>query len=301
MRERFHPRMSLALLPLIVFGHGGLPVAASGRLQAAPAQVPQSDLPKILKAAGDYCEIVKRMALYFVCRERISEKENVLSRGVGAARATSDELKIGKVNHRDFAYEYQIIKHRDDVQERRTLLEENGEKRHKENADLPTLRYSGRNLVFGPVGFLSRYWQTYFNYEITGWEPLDGKTAVIIRAMPKSESQDNNNHGRVWVDASTFQILRIELEPQIVQGSKVDLRESNRVGREIADDTLGANFHRQLVWTVDYGVEKKGVLFPSRQTISEFYSSDTGFKILKRAVSFEYTDYKYFTVEVDVR
>ena len=64
---------------------------------------------------------------------------------------------------------------------------------------------------------------------------------------------------------------------------------------------MGADFRRQLTWTIDYGIEKKGVLFPSRQTIRETYVSDTGFSVVKREVVFDYSDYRYFTVEVEIK
>jgi hypothetical protein len=284
MRERRF--LSAVLLLAMLFATGS----------ARPAQIDQSDLPKILKAAGDYCEVVKRMALFFVCRERILEKENVLSRGRPSSRTTADAISVSKVNRRDFVYDYQIIKKGDDVREQRTLLEENGRPRRQENADLPTLKYSGRNLVFGPVGFLSRYWQEHFDFEVNGREEVDGRAALIIRAAPKSETQENNNHGRIWVDASTFQILRIELEPQAVQGQEVELQNDFKI-----PGVSGASFQRRLAWVVDYSFEKNGVRFPSRQTIRESYQSDTGVRVVKREVVFDYSDYKFFTVEVDVR
>ena len=270
----------------------GRPAGRASSQEALSAADPAA-LPGILKAAGDYCEIVKGMALNFVCLERIREQENFFTRGTGSSRNSPDAIKRAKSKTRTFAYDYQIIKSKDDVQEKRTLLEEDGRRRRVENAGLPTLQFSGRNLVYGPVGFLSRYWQGFFSYEIVGREDVAGRKAIVIRAAPKTEREENNNRGRVWVDASSHQILRLELEPPDTGPADVVFGSDGAA--------VGANFRRQLTWTIDYGIEKKGVLFPSRQTIRETYVSDTGFSVVKREVVFDYSNYRYFTVEVEIK
>jgi outer membrane lipoprotein-sorting protein len=288
-----HPAsLLIRVLLILAFVCPVLRPAWGAQPQEAKVQLPKASLADILKATGDYCETVKRMALFFICQERIEDHENFFTRGRAASRSSPDALMISRTKRQHFIYDYQIIKKGDEFEERRILLEENGEKRHQENANLATLKVSARNLVFGPVGFLSRYWQKLFVYEIQGEELIDGKIAIIIRAVPNAERKDNNNRGRVWVDASTYQILRIELEPQNAQDAEV-LFEGN--------SPAGTKYRRHFTWTVDYGVEKNGVRFPSRQTIREELLSDTGYKILKCEVLFNYTDYKFFTVEVDIK
>jgi hypothetical protein len=266
--------------------------AWSARPQEAQVPAPEASLANILKATGDYCEIVKSMALFFVCQERILDQENFFTRGRAADRTSPDALMISRSKKRRFVYDYQVIKKADNFEEKRTLLEEDGQKRHQENANLATLNVSARNLVFGPVGFLSRYWQKFFVYEIQGEEVVEDKTAVIIKAVPNEKRAENNNVGRVWVDALTFQILRIELEPPYAQDLAVSFDGSGPVGTK---------YRRHFTWTVDYGVEKNGVRFPSRQAIREELVSDTGYKALKCEVLFEFTDYKFFTVEVEIK
>lgn len=288
---------------LASFNLGSVPLAFPEA--AAQATVSQTALPDILKATGAYCETVKQMALFFICTERIREEENSFSRGTGASRSSPDALKVSKTKTRTFVYDYQIVKKNDDVSEKRTLLEENGRRRYEENAELSTLKFSARNLVYGPVGFLSRYWQSHFVYEIVGEEEVAGKRAVIVRAVPNAQREENNNLGRVWVDAATYRILRIELEPQDLQGSEVNLDDKAAEGNAIflgrQDSPAAVQYHRQLTWTIDFGEEKNGVQFPSRQVIREWYVSNMGFRIIKREVAFDYSGYKYFTVEVEVK
>ena len=279
---------ALALIPLS-FGRR----SAAWPAGQAPSTPRQATLAAVLEATAKYCEAVKGMALFFVCTERVSEKENFFTRGSGASRSTPDAVRVGDTRTRTLVYEYQIVKARDDIREKRVLIEEDGQARHQEDADLPTLKFSARNLVYGPVGFFSRYWQDYFRYEILGDEEVGGKPAIVIRAVPTAEREDNNNRGRAWVGADDFRIWRLELEPPAGEDSVVLFGDRSA--------SLGARYRRHITWTIDYGLEKKGLLFPSRQTIREWYRSDTGFSIVKREAVFAYADYKFFTVDVDVR
>ena len=269
------------------------PQAQPAVLASAPAS-----LEKILKAEGDYCELVKKMALYFVCKERVQEKENMFDRGSRSNRSSADALRVMKVKRQDFLFDYQIIKKGFDFQEKRILLERDGKPLRQENAELNTLKVSAQNLVFGPVGFLSRYWQAYFKYELMGEETIDGKRAIIIRAVPSEERSENNTPGRIWIDSDTNQILRIEFEPQF-QDTSVAM--SSDKWNSYLGTGSKANFTRHFIWTVDYGLEKNGIRFPARQSIIEQYRSDKGYRITKRAVTFEYSDYQFFTVDVEVK
>ena len=281
----------LSAVPMMVLVSLGIArPAQNAQSPADQTQAPKPSLAAILKATGDYCEIVKKMSLYFVCNERIQAKENFFTRGKAASRSTPDALLLSKVIRQSFLYDYQIIKKGEEFEEKRILLEENGKSRRRENADLGTLKVSGRNLVFGPVGFFSRYWQKYFNYEVLGEDVLNGRTVVIIGVVPNEKREENNNRGKTWIDASNYQILRIEFEPPSGQDADVTFE---------GNTPKAAEFHRHFVWTIDYGVEKNGVRFPSRQTISENLVSSTGFKITKREVLFEFTNYRFFTVDVE--
>jgi hypothetical protein len=261
--------------------------------QHTPAKPGQATLAALLEATAKYCEAVKEMALFFVCTERVSEKENFFTRGPGGARSTPDLLRVNDVKTRAFVYEYQIIKVKDNIRENRILIEENGKKRHREDAELATLKISARNVVYGPVGFFSRYWQDHFRYQVLGREPLGRKEAIVVSVVPTIEREENNNRGRAWIRAGDFRILRLEIEPPLAEDSAVLIGNQNAA--------VGAKYYRRITWTIDFGVETKGILFPSRQTIREWYRSDTGFSTIKREVVFDYSHYKFFTVEVSVR
>jgi len=140
------------------------------------------------------------------------------------------------------------------------------------------------------VGFLSYYWQNFFNYEITGEDSVKGEKAIIISAQPKEAMDENYNFGKIWVNADNFQVLRIEWEPASIK---------DYVEGEIIS-SLG-EFKQKVVWTVDYNVEKNGVRFPGQQFIQEFFINENrGYKAIKREISFQYDEHKFFVVETDV-
>jgi len=232
------------------------------------------------------------LALYYICKEKITIKENIFSRKTRATGLLRKEraFQIRKINRQNYIYDYQLIRKAGELVEKRILLEENGKKRHIKNAELKNIKYVSKYLVFGPVGFLSYYWQNFFNYEITGEDSVKGEKAIIISAQPKEAMDENYNIGKIWVNTDNFKVLRIEWEPASIK----DYVEGELIS------SLG-EFKQKVVWTVDYNVEKNGVRFPGQQFIQElFFNENRGYKAVKREISFRYDEYKFFVVETDV-
>jgi len=250
-------------------------------------------LIKILKETANYCERVKGMALFYVCKEKITEKEFFFSGTSFARSATEREqrpFRVVSTKEKKLLYDYQLIKKAGELKEQRILLEEDGKKMYQEDAELDKIKYVSENLVFGPVGFLSASWQGYFNYEILGEDSIDGIKTLIIRSSPKEEMEENYNFGKIWIDKSNFQILKIEWEPVSIKHYE-----------EGEIPTFLGEFKQSVLWTVDYGVEKNRVRFPSRQMVKEVFINEKGYKILKRELSCDYEDYRFFTVETEVK
>lgn len=187
---------------------------------------------------------------------------------------------------RTYLYDYQLINEAGKLAERRTLLEENRKKISQEAPALKDIRFCGQYLVFGPVGFLSKSWQSHFKYEIVGREIVAGKNAVIMRCEPRVRGGDNDNAGRIWLDAADASILRIEWEPSSIRGY---------------DSQAPEGFRKRVVWTADYDIEKNGVRFPGRQVVTEFLLDEKGLQIPLEQVTFLYQDYKFFKVGVEIR
>ncbi|MFC2142053.1 hypothetical protein ACFLR7_03870 [Acidobacteriota bacterium] len=253
-----------------------------------------SNLEEILKKASIYCERVKQIALFYVCKEKISTKENYFDRLNTTPGFVREErvYKILRTEIKTFLYDYQLIKNAEELREQRILLEENGKKKHKENAKLNDIRYSSKYLVFGPVGFMSSYWQEHFHYQVLGEDALDGQNVIIIEAVPTEEREENYIVGRIWI-SEDFQILRIDWEPASAHDYQ-DVKYDTRLGK----------VKKRVVWRVDFGVEKNGVRFPSRQVIQEIFEVSTPqgntYKATKHETIFEYIDYKFFIVETEI-
>jgi len=265
--------------------------------QELKAEDDQVKLKKILKQTAEYCEKLKKMALDFVCHENIEEKTysykrvDTLSRSdVGSAAAFMHVgLKLKNSKTKSYVYDFQLVKKGDKQEERRILLKEGRKEKHVENAELKIKGFKAQFLVYGPIGFLSRYWQRHFNYEIVGPDELNGKKAIIIAATPTEQREDNYNFGKIWVDENDFSILKIEWDPKYIQGFEEKV------------SSAGSGIKRTLAWAVFYEVEKNGVRFPSRQLIEEIFTTEGGKEHPKYTATFVYDNYKFFTVETEVK
>lgn len=283
------------------------------------------DLDKILKKSAVYCSKLADSALYFVCLETISEetsknnKEGQLSnpnepsyRDLTDPRRnqefrheeTPDRYRKGpqKTNLRKnvYVYDYQLIKKGNKIEESRTLLEENGEKKNEKNAQLKTRKFYSYRSVLGPIGLLGKSQQDKFDYKIIKEDKHKGKDAVVIEATLKSVSEENSNYGRIWVDRENYQILRIDVAQESLIGYK---------------DPKAKGINRIITVSHYYDVEKNGLMFPSKTVFEENYTPDrvqVGLwsnytnavqkKTLQRTkLEIDYKDYKFFTVDVDVK
>ncbi len=281
---------SLIFTILIIF-----PVRLMNPLNPIPSSLSESSdqikLDLILEKTGDYCELVKNMALFYVCKEKVEDERYYHRKRsiMNFSLSSTEKLEPRRTRKKTYAYDYQLVKKGKELREKRILLEEDGAKKHEENVEFRPIKYFGKYVVYGPVGFLSRYWQQHFTYEIAGRDVVDGKKAIIVRSTPKMEREENYNYGKVWVDEKDFSILKIEYDPQSIKNYEDELLLS-----PIGD------LRKIVNWTVTYGFEKKGVRFPSQQLVQEFYVNNEGRKVLIEEISFNYEDYKFFIVEVEV-
>ena len=292
---RSHGLTMLFLIPFILFMAVSVFAATRATSMGMQNGTDEARLQEILRSAGNYCERVKQIALHYICEENIVDLENFFqgaSHSLGMLREER-ALNIRRVKRQRYKYDYQLVRKGDGLSEQRILLEKNGKKKHKENADLSHLKYHSQYLIFGPVGFLSLYWQKHFSYSLIGEDTIDGEPVFVIRADPTEVRLDNYSIGRIWVNGN-FQVVRLEWEPASIQNYE----------DEILISRLGP-FKKRVVWTVDYTIEKNGVRFPGRQLIQEifFRESKNGFeqKTVKRETQFTYDAYKFFIVETDVR
>ncbi len=262
--------------------------------QKETAGVNQAKLKNILKKTAEYCERLKKMALFFVCHENIEEKIYFYNRTrvyvsedhESAAPLQKVNLKQRRMKKSTYVYDYQMIKKRDKEEEKRILLKEGKKGKHVENAELKIRTYKAKFLVYGPVGFLSYYWQNHFNYEISGQDEINGTKAIIISASPTESREENYYFGKIWVDEKDFSILKIMWDAKILEGY---------------EEKAFPGVTKSLSWEVFYEVEKNGVRFPSRQLIKDIYLTEAGKQHPRFLTTFVYDNYKFFTVETEIQ
>jgi hypothetical protein len=254
------------------------------------------DVDEILEAAAVYCERLESAVLYFVCREEIIEKID-FSKDITLiyqARRPERSWVRTKVPRRrvknTYVYDFQFIRRNNQIQEIRTLLEENGEKKSEEDASLKTQRFIFKNVVLGPVGILGKRWQPYHDYKIIGEDEVNGLPAVILNAVPKPSHNVDFLFGKVWIDKKNFDILRVEWSPQ-------------RIGNFATFERRGLKYKSEPSITLisEFLIEKNGIRFPNYFLIEEAYIDKKGKKFIRSETEVTYKEFKFFTVEIEVK
>jgi hypothetical protein len=256
------------------------------------SQNSQEILSQILNKTADYCERVKGIALYYVCIENTKDKiffyrssRSIKKSPYGESELVPSRiLTLKRTRNYSYSFDYQLIKQGEELKEQRIPL-----KKKKKNAELD-VRYNAKYLVYGPVGFLSRYWQDYFDYEITGEERIDETLATVIKATPKPNNEENRNFARMWIDGKDGSILQIEWEPESILDYE---------GKTIR--SLSEELETAVVWKVTYGIEKNGVRFPSRQHIQEFLVAEDKKRYMRNEITTVFENYKFFIVETEIK
>lgn len=247
----------------------------------------QAELETILKKCAEYCERLSNSVLFFVCKEkiteRISSRYTIAPKGFGGSRHTYTGTAKNV-----FVYDYQLYRKGNDVKERRTLIEENGKKKHEENALLKTRAFEHENVVLGPIGLLSSYWQTFHDYRIIKEKKFKGDKTLILEAVLKPEFTFHHLSGKIWVRKSDFCILKIEWFQHSMRGYE-----------QVEETAKELRAEPHLTLLAEYGYEKNGIRFPSKYSLDEVYIIRGSRRYQKSKTVVLYDDYKFFTVETE--
>lgn len=262
----------------------------------------QKDLETILRKCAEYCEKLANSALFFVCREKIKEvlyqhpqgmihvsKTTITSSG-GATSRTYRTLSQPRTTVNKYVYDYQLVKKGEKIEESRTLLKENGEKKDEKNAILKTQRFYSERSAFGPIGLLSREWQDMYNYKIIKEKTIDGREAFVIEAKPKKKIEEKPNYGKIWIAKEDFSIIRIEIEQESLAGFE-----------KIKEEIKKRKIKPIITVTHDYGIKKDGIRFPSKTTFMEDYFGTYMGRSKRSRMFITYDNYRFFTVDVEVK
>lgn len=259
-----------------------------------------SELREILAHAADYCEKLNRAVLDFVCTESIQEQFYYNLR-----KGKFFVQQLVRTNARNrFIYDYQLLRKNKKTGEQRILLEVNGKRLQQKDAPLLTVRFFYERVIFGPIGLLSRHWQRYLRYRIIGRTRLSGMETIIIEAIPKDKNAVEHLYGKIWIKADDHSILKIEWNPQ----SMGNYGEAVELAKRLRADPC-------ITLVSEYDLCKNDIRFPSKYSIKEEYilKNDNLIEVLtpkgsKRINRFTFTeitviyeDYKFFTVETEVK
>jgi len=292
MRQTRIPARIFAALLSLGLTTFSLPFSSSGSGE-------QIALEQLLEKSAAYCERVKNIALFYVCKERITDREvrfrmsssvDLDPYGDPEQLSTVTVLEPLQIQKRSYLYDYQLVNQDDNLMEQRVLLRENSAAREVKDAELK-VPLVAKYVIYGAVGFLSSYWQNLLQYELMGEDSVSGMPAVIIAAVPKPENTDNRNHARIWVHAEDGSILKIEWSPE-------------SIGSYGANQKLiqAKDIQRYISWKVTYGIEKNGIRFPSNQHVQDFfYNTGEKRKYVRQDIVYIYTGYKFFVVETAIR
>jgi len=284
--------LAIATLAFLTFGN-----EAAGRTEARPqAAASDARLDRILAMTKEYCRRLESAALDFVCVEDIKEEIFRIPQP-GDDATISDQMGIlltpSRPSHkivRSFVHDYQFVRKGDRRVENRTLVKEDGIPRNEPNASLSTITVRVENALFGPVGLLGKAKQPEFEYAIASETTDKGKKVFLVDAVPKPAYAGVRCNGRIWILEEDASIVRIEWEQTSV-GNFQAILETARV----------LNAEPSLVSVTEYDVVKNGIRFPGRDTTEEAYLLKTGKKFVRSKTTILYKDYKFFTVETDVK
>jgi hypothetical protein len=260
-------------------------------------------LDNLLGKLAVYCRKLEGVALNFVCHEEIKETIDptldVMDpldtvedwQLIPPGHAVAAQIIPLRKNDFTYVYDYQCIRSNHIIREMRTLIEENGVKKNVPNSGLKTSVVVFGNALLAPVGLFSEAYQTCFDYTIMGKSKIEGLQVITIEAKPKLGAPEIKNlFGKIWIDPMTADIRKIEWN-------------ENRIGNYEVFEKRGKRYMRspRLTISSEFKTEKNGIRFPSRLFVEEAYVNSLGRAIVRSKTEVLYTNFRFFTVEVDIK
>ena len=262
------------------------------------------ELQMVLDKCAEYCLKLSESALYYICEERMREKskkikgsEHGLSFSPPQAYGQSFDISSASIgvltlegtNRHVYVYDYQLIRKEDKIEEKRIIMEKDGENVNFEKAPTETQHSYSMMPIFAPVQLLGIKQRSQFFFKRAKDEKIKRESVYVIEARPRPGQTGYIRRGRLWVNKLDFRIVKTELETDFEEGYEQIFSECNRY--YLKPHFLSMHY---------YEVDKNNLLFPSR---SEFRVEYSGFLRTKRDIKSEvkifYSNYKFFTVETD--
>lgn len=260
-------------------------------------------LRKVLDGTADYCRKLAGASLDFICEERIKEVHyNFASdpKWVGVivgSRVTGQIIRRtfipqwdpGRTEKNSYLCDYLFIRKGESVEERRIILKDNGRTMKDRSRLLEEKRFTALNPVLAAVQILGRDRQPSYDFRLIGSDKVNGKKALVLEAIPKAGNTWGVEYAKLWIDQSTFQVLRSEIQGIPLEGYD-----------DVLKDAVQFTVRPYLLTTHIYLFEKNGVRFPAQSTIRVEYPTLGDFykdRTLKLKIDMTYDKYQFFSVE----
>jgi hypothetical protein len=273
-------------------------ILAGGPSLNSQTQEYQQRLAAILRKAKGYCQRLERAALDFVCQEEVSERyddtreaiQDYFFTGPTGRYIGTEPIRMARPTQKNstYLYDYQFIRKNQQTKEKRDLLEVNGKKSRQDSWARPS-QFQYENILFGPVGLLGESWQPYHDYKIIGEDIINGEKWVVVEAILKASLDRPHAYGKVWVDEDEGSVFKIAWDQKSLGNFKII---EERAGRLKAEP--------QVTSLSEYGFEKNGLRFPSRDSTEEAYLKKDGKKFVRAETIIVYKNYRFFTVETEI-
>jgi len=179
-------------------------------LASDPQENRQRGLESILKKCAEYCERLSQSSILFSCRETIEEKIYHSHPDSGRILKFPGDKQFRKNEIYTYVYDYKFALKDNRIEESRVLVEENGQKRHEEDARLKTKLFKDKIVLFEPIGLLSEEWQQHHEYKLSTEIKLRREKSILIEAIPKSPEESSLLSAKLWVSKEDFSVLKIE-------------------------------------------------------------------------------------------
>lgn len=267
-------------------------------------------LATVLAGSADYCRSLSDSMLDYVCEETINEigyrlredpqlevdyyktfgpiRTNLgVATGAVSARLTLMDPQL--TTRTRFLCDYQIVKDRDLIKERRIILKRDG-KKIPEGIVLEEKRYSVLMPILKGVRILSTKRQGLFTFRLIGDGKFQGRPCDIVEAFPKSGNDEGTESAKIWIDKENYRILKCEIEGVPIEGFE-----------EVLADCAQLGIHPRFVTTCEYGTQYKTVSLPSHTAVRIEYpvSRSLGGLVLKSTIDTKYSKYRYFDVKTE--
>ena len=277
-----------------------------------PENAARTELRGVLERCAEYCDRLKGAALDYICEETIRDvyfnlpteeelrKQSSIVVTMISGAGSVAQLGISRMpfpnprrtERNAYVCDYLFVKKGEGIRAQRIVLEENGRKLADRSKILEERRFAALTPFLVPVRLLGRDRQPLFDYRLPKDDRIKGKAVFVIEVIPKAGNAAGVEYAKVWIEKASSQVVKVEMTGMPFEGYEGVLG-------ELIQYNIGAKFAA----TYTYGIEKKGLAFPSEVKVRVNYPypgfTPEVYSIEKIRTDLKYDKYKFFTVETD--